>query len=201
MVTIGITGPSGAGKGAVSNIMRQCGLYVIDADKVYNDIITPPSECLCEIASTFGNDIISSDGSLDKTKLSEKVFGAGCSDNLEALNRITHKYVVKKIRGIIACQCCLMPSACVIDAPLLIEAGLKSDCLFTIAVLADKEIRAQRISIRDNISRDRALARINAQKNDDFYIGECDYTIYNDDDIGSLQHKVIGLLKDRSIIL
>ena len=93
-----------------------------------------------------------------------------------------------------------MPSACVIDAPLLIEAGLKKDCLFTIAVLAHKDIRAKRIALRDGISEQRALARINAQKDDSFYTDNCNYTVYNNGDIAALTHQVEGILKDRSII-
>lgn len=200
MVTIGLTGPSGAGKGAVADIMHECGLYVIDADRVYADIITPPSECLDELVNAFGHDIVDYNGNLDRAVLSEKVFGVGRESRLELLNAITHKYVVKEIRSIISRLHCAMPIACVIDAPLLIEAGLKSDCLFTVAVLADKNIRANRIAVRDNISKDRALKRINSQKDDNFYIGECDYTIYNNGDIAALKDSVLELLENRSII-
>ena len=180
--------------------MCQQGLHVIDADKVYHDIITPPSACLDELVQNFGLDILSPDGSLDRTSLSARVFSNDGRDELELLNKITHKYVADSIRNKIYCTCSVMPSACVIDAPLLIEAGLKRDCLFTVAVLADKDIRAKRIALRDSISEQRALARINSQKNDDFYRDECDYTIYNNGDISALTASVLKLLKDRRII-
>ena len=197
MITIGVTGPSGAGKGAVSGIMQSHGFNVIDADKVYHDVISPPSACLDELVAHVGAEILTPDGHLDRSVLSARVFSD--SEKLELLNGITHKYVVNKIRGITGCTCSIMPSACVIDAPLLIEAGLKGDCTFTIAVLADKNIRAQRISVRDGISHDKAMARINAQKDDDYYISQCDYVIYNDGNFAELRERVETILKNRSL--
>lgn len=199
MVTIGLTGPSGAGKSAVSEIMRQYGFHVIDADKVYHDIISPPSACLDELVENFGSNILTPDGCLDRAALSMQVFADNAS-KLELLNKITHKYVVDRIRNIIYCTCSVMPAACVIDAPLLIEAGLQVDCLFTIAVLADKDIRAKRISLRDGMSINRAYERINAQKSDDYYIDECDYVIYNNGQLSELKTCVDNILRDRSII-
>ena len=200
MVTIGLTGPSGAGKSAVGDIMRQYGFRVIDADEVYHDIISAPCECIDELVQNFGTGILAHDGSLDRAALSSIVFANDGKDKLDLLNSITHKYVVNNIRSMIYCTCSVMPSACVIDAPLLIEAGLNRDCLFTIAVLADEDIRAKRIALRDGISEERARARINAQKDDHFYTENCNYTLYNNGDIATLTDQVVGILKDRSII-
>ena len=69
----------------------------------------------------------------------------------------------------------------VLDAPQLFEAGLEDDCYKVIAVLADKETRINRIMKRDNIDREAALLRISAQYDDDFFIDNCDYVIYNND--------------------
>ena len=71
MFVIGITGPSGAGKGVISGILSSLGMRVIDADKVYSEVITPPSECLMELAQEFGNDILNRDGALDRKALSK----------------------------------------------------------------------------------------------------------------------------------
>ena len=198
MVTIGITGPSGAGKGSVSQILQSYGFRILDADKIYHDIISPPSACLNELAMHFGKDILNCDGKLDRAVLSSIVFTD--ENKLELLNSITHKYVVERIRSIIGCTCSIMPAACVIDAPLLIEAGLKGDCTFTVAVLANKDIRAKRISLRDGISPEKAMARINAQKPDDFYMQECDYVINNNGTVSELFEIVNSILKQRSLI-
>ncbi|MPN53826.1 Dephospho-CoA kinase [bioreactor metagenome] len=72
--------------------------------------------------------------------------------------------------------------AVIIDAPLLIESRLNEICDVVIAVLADAELRAARISIRDNISLQDAMLRINAQKDNNFYAEHADFLLYNGGD-------------------
>ena len=197
MFVIGITGPSGAGKGEVSRLLSSYGAFIIDADNVYHKIITPPSKCLGELVDFFGDGILNNDGQLDRKTLALCVFGEENRDNLEKLNKITHKYVVDEIRQTIAALKDI--SIAVIDAPLLIEADLVSDCDMTIAVLADKEARALRISERDGIDLDAAMSRINSQKTDDYYISNTDAIIRNNADIDTLSSFLLTLLEKRGI--
>ena len=88
---------------------------------------------------------------------------------------------------------------CVIDAPLLIEAGLTSICDFVISVLANKETRIQRIITRDKIDLEKATRRIDSQKSDDFYIDNSDYTIYNDSSKQSLYNTLRDIFTERGI--
>ena len=70
--------------------------------------------------------------------------------------------------------------AAVIDAPALFSSKIFVDaCDFIISVICDKELRVSRIMERDNISREQALARINAQPDDSFFIENSDYYIDN----------------------
>lgn len=177
MFVIGITGPSGAGKGIAASYLKTKNICTFDADAIYRELITPPSFCLDELVKVFGKNILTAAGELDRPALSKLVFGEENKEKLETLNKITHKFVVNEIRRRILS----LPKTdiCVIDAPLLIEAGLLTDCDITISVLADKEIRAKRISNRDRISYDTAMARINSQKPDSFYIEHTDFTVHN----------------------
>ena len=200
MITIGLTGPSGAGKGAVGEILRQHGFVVIDSDEVYHDLVSRPGDCVSELAYAFGEEILNESGALNRAALADIVFAGDNKRGLELLNEITHKHVVHEIRAMITSCRCAMPPACVIDAPLLIEAGLNNDCAFTIAVLADKDIRAKRISRRDNITYERAMARISAQKPDEFYISSSDYVIYNNGNFDSLYAGVKEILNDRRML-
>lgn len=199
MVIIGITGPSGAGKGVVSEILRtKYGYHTIDADKVYHGLVSSPSECLNEIKKHFGESVVDSSGALDRAVLREKVFGKQNNAKLELLNSITHKHVISSIRAEISGLKSDIP-ACVVDAPLLIESGFVPKCDFTVSVLASQNLRAKRISKRDGISLNDAMKRISSQKPDDFYIDNTDYSITNDDDIDSLEQSVFNILYERRL--
>ena len=63
---IGITGPTGAGKSYVSDILSKKGFAVIDADEIAREIVQPGSKHLQNIAKHFGKDIINPDGSLNR---------------------------------------------------------------------------------------------------------------------------------------
>ena len=200
MVIIGVTGPSGAGKGVVSEILRKkYRYYTIDADKVYHKLVSSPSECLDEIKKYFGECVVDSGGALDRSVLREKVFGQENSKKLELLNQITHKHVMFAIRDEINCLTSDIP-ACVVDAPLLIECGFVSECDFTVSVLAPQDMRAERISKRDGILLVDAIKRISSQKQDAFYVDNTDYLITNDGDMSSLEKAVLNILRERRLV-
>ncbi len=201
MTVIGITGPSGAGKGEVSRILlEKYGFAVIDADKVYHSLVSAPSKCLEDIKEAFGADVISCDGSLNRPALSKLVFGGENREKLLLLNSITHKYVASEIKDTVS-NFKKTEKNCVIDAPLLIEAGLTDMCDITIAVLADEDIRAGRISARDRISLTDALLRIYSQKNAEFYIANSDAVIFNNGDKCALDEGLSKILSERKVIV
>lgn len=200
MTVIGVTGPSGAGKGEVSRILQnKYEFAVIDADGIYHSLVSAPSPCLDEIIFHFGKDVINSSGALDRQVLGKLVLGESNREKLLLLNDITHKYVVKEIQDKIKYYS-RGKTNCVIDAPLLIEAGLGNDCDFTVSVLADDCVRIERISKRDKISMHDAKIRISSQKIDDFYISNTDYSIVNNGDICLLEASVSRILSERRVI-
>ncbi len=199
MTVIGITGPSGAGKGTVSSLLQtKYGFDVIDADSIYHSLVSAPSLCLDEIKLHFGDRVIDEHGALDRQALGKLVLGESNRDKLLLLNEITHKYVVKKIKSKIKYRR-EKNINCVVDAPLLFEAGLDNHCDFTVSVLADEDIRIERIIKRDNISSDNAKNRISSQKSDDYYISRTDYLIMNNGDISLLESSVMKILSERRV--
>ena len=53
MLTVGLTGPSGAGKGCVASLFARYGVPSIDTDAVYHELLIPPSPCLLELAEAL----------------------------------------------------------------------------------------------------------------------------------------------------
>ena len=199
MLVIGLTGPSGSGKGKIAEILSEYGVEHIDADAVYHNILIPPSQCLDELVETFGYGILNAGGQLDRRALSALVFGEENKERLGKLNCITHKYVCARIRQIIRYFESMDRRACVIDAPLLLESGLRNDCDFVISVLADKELRAQRIAKRDSISLEDARLRISSQKLDSYYMNGADIVLYNNGSEEQLRASLIESLKNKNI--
>ena len=130
----------------------------------------------------LGKEILAPNGSVDRRCLSSIVFSGDTEEEgrLQLLNRITHRYVLESCRAWLAEQEKSGRRAAVIDAPLLIEAGLHRSCDHVIAVLAPRNVRLERVMVRDGISRDRAEARVSAQKSDEFYCDHADFVFVND---------------------
>ena len=197
-IIIGLTGPSGSGKGMVAKMFEQYNIPTVDTDLVYHKLLKPPSKCLEELKLNFGNNIVCEDQTLDRPKLASIVFSD--KQKLNLLNSITHKYILERTSRRIRYRRNLGCPAITIDAPALFESGFDSKCDFVIAVIADKDTRISRIMSRDNIEYDAAKKRIDAQPNPEFYTSKSKYTIGNDGDTASLEKSVIEIIKLENLI-
>lgn len=185
---IGLTGGSGTGKTTASGFFRDRGYLVIDCDKLAREVCLPGRPCLDELVQYFGRDIINSDGTLARRKLGSMVFGDKIK--LAKLNEITHKHITAELKAVIDAN---KNRDILIDAPLLFEAGLGDICHKTLCILADREVRIRRIMARDSISFEDAKKRIDSQKNDEYYISNCDYAVYNSGESHMLINELSGI--------
>lgn len=181
MLIIGLTGPTGAGKGTFSQIaVRAFGAEHIDTDKIARQVVEPGSAGLAALVGYFGNGILRADGSLDRKKLAAIVFSD--RSKLAALNGITHPLVEKEVEKRLAdARERLCPFA-VIDAPLLFESGEDKLCDVTVGILADEQTRLLRILARDGIDREAAEKRLSAAKSNEYFRERCGYILENDSD-------------------
>ena len=192
---IGLTGPSGAGKSELCACLAKFGIPNINADKIYHQLLVPPSPCLDEIAAYFGRSVIKEDGTLDRKKLADIVFANGGKEDLIQLNKITHSYVLRRMRELIATYSASFPVV-IADVPLLFESEFYKECTVNVAVIADRAIRIDRIMTRDSLDYASAAARVEAQKNDSFYTSRADFTVYNNSDQSSLEEQARNLLDE-----
>ena len=198
MLVIGLTGPTGAGKGVVSDVFAAHGIPVINADDVYHALLIPPSACLNELVYTFGPQILAPGGTLDRRALGELVFSD--EQALTQLNQITHAYVMAAIRKKLDDYRRDGMLAAVLDAPQLFEAGANKDCNIIVSVLADKETRVERIVRRDGIEHDAALRRMASQKSDEFFRTHSDYIIENNDGTNNVLPAVRRILEETGVL-
>jgi len=172
---IGVTGTTGAGKTTALGVLQEMGALVIDCDAVYHGLLRTDKEMRRELEARFGD---LGEGEVDRKKLGKAVFGN--PEALSDLSRITHRYVRREVHRLLAEHRGKGGTFAAVDAIALLESGLGDDCDHTLAVTASSEVRAKRIMERENISYEYAMLRINAQKPDEWFRQNCDWTLEND---------------------
>ncbi len=169
---IGLTGPTGSGKSTASSLAAQKDINVIDCDKLARVAVEKGTEGLKALVKNFGNEILNEDGTLNRKALARIAFSS--PEKTEILNKTLLPHIARLVEDNIVKE-----KLNILDAPTLFESGIDKICDKTVAVLAEKEVRLERITSRDNISGDDALLRISAGKPDEFYIQNADVCIYN----------------------
>lgn len=177
MTVLGITGPTGAGKTTLLREVEKLGGAVVDCDAVYHKMLKSDIPLQDMLEREFGP-LRDENGSIDRKKLGCIVFGD--PERLEALNAIAWKGITQRVREILEDQRQQGRSLAAIDAIALAESPLKELCQLTVAVLAPPEVRVRRIMAREGISETYAWARVKAQRPDEYFIQNCDYTLVND---------------------
>lgn len=177
MIVLGITGPTGAGKTTLLREVEKLGGAVIDCDAVYHEMLKSDIPLQNALDGEFGP-LRDGTGAIDRKKLGGIVFGD--PEKLETLNAIAWKGITQRVRDILE-ECGQQGRAlAAIDAIALAESPLKELCQLTVAVLAPQEVRVRRIMAREGISESYAWARVKAQRPDEYFIQNCDYTLVND---------------------
>lgn len=178
MLTVGVTGPTGAGKTTVLDALEGLGCACVDCDALYHDLLKTSPQLREELTDRFGRGILSSQGQVDRPVLANVVF-----DDAKALldlNAIAHRHVLDACRKLAEEAKAQGKPGLVFDAIALIESGLGALCDVTVAVTAPEDVRLRRIMARDGIGEDYARKRIAAQKPQEYYVNHCDYAICND---------------------
>ena len=175
MKIIGITGGTGCGKTTALNELERRGALLIDCDAVYHRMLETDRPMLDEIEKYFPGAVI--DGKLDRKALGAVVFTD--EEALRDLNIITHRHINLEIRRILREHAMNGGTLAAIDAIELFSSGLAKRCTATIGVIADREVRIDRIMRRDGISREYAMMRVNAQRPNEYFIQKCSRVLEN----------------------
>lgn len=183
MIVIGLTGGIGTGKSTVSDYLRKKGCIILDADDISRKMTEAGMPALSIIQNVFGDEVINSDGSLNRHKLGDIVFNN--RDKLQKLQQIITSEVVDNInRNLSQLQSEHCDKIVVIDAPLLFECGMENIADENWLVISEMSVRIKRVKERDNLSEEQIIARINNQMSQDDKEKLSDYVL---DNSGSLQ--------------
>ncbi|MGB4268077.1 MAG: dephospho-CoA kinase [Spirochaetota bacterium] len=154
---IGVTGIYASGKGTVCSMFEQLGAIVIDTDIIAREIVNPPSSVLDMLVQTFGNDILNTDGTLNRRYLAQKVFND--KKLVAQLNSITHPAILHEVMR----RSNDRSKIYMINTPLLFETDFYTYMDKNIVVIANTDQVLKRGVIRDGITEDEIKARLNHQ--------------------------------------
>lgn len=177
MITLGLTGKTGAGKSTVAELLKEKGCYIIDGDIIARQITQKGSDVLPMLQKAFGEDILDENGELIRVVLAKRAFSS--KENTSLLNSITHPVIKQRCADEMAKAESLGYKTALIDAAALLDSDCKDLCQKIIVVTAPENIRLQRILARDSITKQQAMTRINAQKSDEYYFSHADIIIRN----------------------
>ena len=172
---IGLTGKTGAGKSTVSKMLEGFGEFIIHGDKVAREVLNLSPDLELKLKAAFGSDIYEN-GVLLRKELAKRAFSS--HENTELLNSIFHPVINKRLFEL-SNEAFKTHSVAVVDAAAVIESGFYKSCDCLITVYAPESIRLERIMRRDSLTKEEAMRRINAQKDDEFYFSKSDIIINN----------------------
>lgn len=190
----GLTGQSGAGKTTVSDAFKENDFEIINCDIVAREVTNVGSECCKELAKLFPS-CFDENYALNRRKLGEIVFSD--KNKLQMLNDTIYPFINKLIdEKIISAQ----SNFILLDAPTLFEAGADKLCSVIVSVVADYNVRLERITKRDGISAELAKKRFSSQHTVEFFKAHSDFVIENNGSVNDTYQKtckVIEKIKER----
>lgn len=180
MITFGLTGGIACGKSTVTKTFRKAGIPLVDADLVARQVVEPGTSGYFKVLAAFGYEFFNDDMTLNRAKLGELVF--------------TEASAMKKINDIMGpmihdeslCQMARWsqylrdqgkPQIVGYDAALICEQNNHELFRPLIVVSCPKEIQLERLMKRNQLTKQQAEARINAQMPVEDKIKRADYVI------------------------
>ena len=188
MLRIGLTGGIGSGKTTVANHFSSLGIHIIDADEIVHQISTPGHLPFDQIVHHFGKDILYTDGTIDRQKLSQRVF------RNEAERKVLEGILHPAVRMTMQQQINGSNSPYVLLViPLLVETGYTDLVDRVLVVTADREKRVAWVKQRNGLSDTQVESIMAAQASDEERDRIADDVIENNGSLDSLFKQVEDL--------
>ena len=161
MLAVGLTGGIASGKSHVLRRLAAHGFHTLDLDRVAHDTMAPGGAAHDDVVAAFGRGILAADGNIDRKALGARVFADPAAR--ERLNALVHP----RVRDAEAAWRAGLPAGpgevAVVDAALLVEAGLHLRFDRLVVAHCGEEEQLRRLMARDRLSEDAARARLRAQ--------------------------------------
>ncbi len=175
MLKIGLTGGIGSGKTTVAHIFEVLGIPVYYADDAAKRLMNEDENLKQQIITHFGEESYI-DGKLNRPYLSSVIFSD--TEKTKVINSIIHPATIANAELWMSKQTALYA---IKEAALIFEAAAEKQLDLVIGVQTPLPLRIQRVMLRDNITEEAVLARMQKQMNEEEKINRCDFVIVNDE--------------------
>jgi dephospho-CoA kinase len=173
MKIIGLTGGIGSGKSTVLALFKALGALTYVADIEAKKLMDEDAALKHQIIKLFGEQAYVN-GKLNNAHIASVVFSN--KEKLSALNALVHPKVREDFKHFIKDQ---KADFIIYEAAILFESGSNTFCDYIITVIADFELKTERIIKRDGVSEAQILERMKNQSTDDFKIKKSDFVVRN----------------------
>jgi dephospho-CoA kinase len=187
MQIIGLTGGIATGKSTVAKRMQENGACVIDIDRIAKGIVSKQVSFLREHSPEAMNN-----GKVCRKVLAQKLFSD--AQFRKKLDRLVHPRVVAYVLAMLVFKYLIGTQTVVLDIPLLFETGFDSWMSITIVVYTEKDIEIDRLCKREQISKEEAERRIDAQMPLQLKSKRATFVIQNNGVIDTLNAEVDKLM-------
>ena len=146
MIILGLVGTPAAGKSTAAQFLADQGAFWINADLIARSFLTLPA-VVDGVRQRLGDDVVHSDGQLDRTQLAKHVFGVSkeYQENLQFLVSLLHHPTKQEIYRQLETAAERKTPVALLDVPLLFESDWDVCCDQIWCVDASRETRLQRI--------------------------------------------------------
>lgn len=196
MLKVGITGGIGSGKSTVAYIFVQLGVPCFFADDEAKLAYLDP-EVKKKVLDLFGTNAYVNNLP-DKSYISQKIFSD--KSYLSNLNQIIHPFVATQFQKF--CSKHLQFPYVLKEAAILFESDSYKSLDLSILVVADKNVRLQRVMDRDGLSENEVHLRMDKQWSDENKIKLASFVVYNNNSdllipqVLDLHQKILKLAKN-----
>lgn len=174
MKVVGLTGGIGSGKSTVAKMFAELGVPVYVADLEAKKLMNSSQELVSGLKNLFGEKAYV-EGRLNRAYIAAIVFKD--KKKLELLNQLVHPAVHKDFNDWINKQ---QTPYVLQENALIFEKKSQDEFDKIITVTADRQLRIQRVTARDGVTKNQVLDRMANQLDEEIKISGADYVIQND---------------------
>jgi dephospho-CoA kinase len=191
-LVIGLTGNIATGKSTVLDYLAQMGAYVIDADKLGHQAMTPDGPAYHAVVGEFGPAILNADKTINRKALGSIVFTN--ADLLNKLEQIVHPAVFTMTLQLVEAT---SASVIILEAVKLLEAGpMFSQCDEVWVVTSKPEVQLRRLIETRGMDEATARQRMGMQSPQAAKINQADRVIDNSGTLDELYAQLDAIWAD-----